>query len=71
MKNPTIRKRKQGDETMLNPLPVEMSDGALEKIYPELGAGESRWPLEELYPLLEELNAALTANMGHPVYNPA
>jgi hypothetical protein len=56
---------------MLDPLPVEMSDASLEKIFPDLGAGESRWPLEELYPLLEDLNAALSANLGHPVYNPA
>jgi hypothetical protein len=56
---------------MLDPLPIEMSESALKKLYPELGSGSSRWPLEELYPLLEELNQALIANFGNGAYNPA
>lgn len=54
---------------MLESAPVEMSDGALERIYPELGIGTSHEPLEELYPLLEDLNDAMLANAGKP-FNP-
>ena len=57
---------------MLDPLPVEMSAGALEKIYPDLGTGSKQRPLSELYALLEELNDALVANIGTGTpYNPA
>ena len=53
---------------MLDPLPVEMSDASFEKLFN--GVGETRKPLEELYPLLEKLNAVLLENAGHPSYNP-
>jgi hypothetical protein len=46
-----------------------MSAASFAKLYN--GVGETRLPLEDLYPLLEDLNAALLANLGHPVYNPA
>ena len=56
---------------MLDPAPVEMSEASLEKIYPNIGLGKTRLPLEEQYELLEDLDAALLANAGHPSYNPA
>jgi hypothetical protein len=46
-----------------------MSEASLEKIYPDIGHGESRLVLADLYPLLEDLNAALVKNAGNP-YNP-
>jgi hypothetical protein len=53
---------------MLEPEPKEMTESNYEKF--GFGAMVKRVNLEGVYPLLDDLNAALAKNAGHPVYNP-